>query len=366
MLASALRTDAHCLRRLEPTDAAVVELREWSRLSEDLTPERVRLANRMRQQLWRYYPQFLDAVDNDVAAPWALDLWRRAPTPCGGSRVGEVTLAKLLKEHRIRRIDAATLRARLRAAEVLVSAGTVGAAVAHVQLVAERLALVNRQLDRAHRTLDVLVARLAEPASTDVGAQTGPASTEPREQPSDAAIVLSIPGVGTKVLATLLAEGGEAVRRRDYEALRCLCGVAPVTRRSGKSLVVSRRLAAHERLRDAAYHWARTAAQRDRRSRDKCEVLRARGRPRARSALGRRPAAPCGLRHAARRGPHARPGAPVPHIEEQRTGRASPTGWVGRGRVDEGPVTRPPPQGACGMVGSPQGRSASGRGASAP
>ena len=68
MLASALRTDPHCLRQLEPTDAAIVELREWSRLSEDLTRERVRLANRMRAQLWRYYPQLLDAVDDDVAA----------------------------------------------------------------------------------------------------------------------------------------------------------------------------------------------------------------------------------------------------------------------------------------------------------
>ena len=29
VLASALRTDPHCLRRLEPTDPAIVELREW-------------------------------------------------------------------------------------------------------------------------------------------------------------------------------------------------------------------------------------------------------------------------------------------------------------------------------------------------
>ena len=39
-----------CLRRLESTDPEIIELREWSRLDEDLTRERVRLANRMRQQ----------------------------------------------------------------------------------------------------------------------------------------------------------------------------------------------------------------------------------------------------------------------------------------------------------------------------
>ena len=37
VLASALRTDPHCLRQLEPTDPAIIELPEWSRLDEDLT-----------------------------------------------------------------------------------------------------------------------------------------------------------------------------------------------------------------------------------------------------------------------------------------------------------------------------------------
>ena len=31
----------------------MIELREWSRLAEELQPERVRLSNRIRQQLWR-------------------------------------------------------------------------------------------------------------------------------------------------------------------------------------------------------------------------------------------------------------------------------------------------------------------------
>ena len=92
----------------------IVELREWLRLSEDLTRERVRLANRMREQLWHYYPQFLHAVDDDVAAALALNLWRNLPTPRAGQRIREVTLARVLKQHRIRRIATATLRDRLR------------------------------------------------------------------------------------------------------------------------------------------------------------------------------------------------------------------------------------------------------------
>ena len=273
VLASALRTDPHCLRRLEPTDPAIIELREWSRLDEDLTRERVRLANRMRQQLWRYYPQFLDAVDDDVATPWVLDLWRRLPTPGAARRVREVTLTRALKQHRIRRISASTLRDRLRAPAVKLAPGAAEAAVAHVRLVTERLVLVNRQLDHARDELGRLVDQLTGAASADdpsASTEDEPWSQELR----DAAILLSLPGIGTKVLAALLAEGGDAVRRRDFDALRCLCGVAPVTRRSGKSMIVTRRLAAHHRLRDAAYHWARVAAHRDPASHAKYQSLR--------------------------------------------------------------------------------------------
>lgn len=283
VLASALRTDPHCLRRLEAADPHVVELREWTRLSDELTRERVRLANRMRQQLWRYYPQFLDAVDNEVSARWALELWHRVPTPSATRRVRESTLAKLLKERRIRRIDAAALREKLRATAVKVAPGTVEAAVTHIKLVVERLELVNTQLDRVDRAMEALVARMAESVAVDEREASVGVDATTAASPSDAAILLSVPGVGPKVLATLLAEGGDAVRRRDYQALRCLCGVAPVTRRSGKSVFVTRRLAVHHRLRDAAFHWARTAMQKDPVSREKYRALRARGHGHARA-----------------------------------------------------------------------------------
>ena len=47
--ASALRTDPHCLRRVEASAPIVVELREWTRMREELKRERVRLTNRMRE-----------------------------------------------------------------------------------------------------------------------------------------------------------------------------------------------------------------------------------------------------------------------------------------------------------------------------
>ena len=58
-----------------------------------------------------------------------------------------------------------------------------------------------------------------------------------------------------------------------------LTGVAPVTKRSGKSCIVIRRQACHDRLADAMYHWARVAVQYDAKSRAKYKyaALRSRG-----------------------------------------------------------------------------------------
>ncbi len=272
VLADALRTDAHCLRRLDPVDPVVVELREWSRIAEELTRDRTRLANRIREQLWRYYPQILQAT-NDVAQPWFLELWERVPTPAKGQRVHHRTLERLLKRHRIRRIDADGLRGHLRAPSISVAPGTTEAAVAHIRSASERLRLVQRQLTDARRQIDRLTQTLSERGDPDSG--------QPRQR--DVVILSSLPGVGRIVLATLLAEAYQPLQRRDYQALRCLCGVAPVTRRSGKSKIVVRRLAAHHRLQDALYHWARVAVQRDPLSAAKYAALRSRGHGHARA-----------------------------------------------------------------------------------
>lgn len=164
VLASALRTDPHCLRRLEATAAELVELREWSRLAEDLTGERTRLANRMRDQLWRYYPQFLAATGDDVSSAFALALWKRLPNPGAGAKARRSTLEKALRRHGIRRVDAETLRERLRKPSSPLAPGSATAAEQHVRLVAKRLELASEQLAEARRRLDGLLAALAEAA----------------------------------------------------------------------------------------------------------------------------------------------------------------------------------------------------------
>jgi transposase len=266
VMASALRTDPHCLRKLAVTDPTVVELREWSRIAEDLGGERTGLTNRLRQQLWRYFPAFLD-LDADLGAPWLLELWQAAPTPDKARRIRQASVAAILKRNRIRRFDAAQLLEILRQPPLTVAAGTAEAARAHIVTLIARIRLINRQLADAHHQLDTLTARLG-----------GAEEAEPGQiKQRDADILASLPGIGRIVLATLLAEATDALQRRDYPALRTLTGVAPVTKRSGRSHFVVRRHACHRRLANAVYHWARIATQHDRTSRAKYAALRARG-----------------------------------------------------------------------------------------
>jgi transposase len=276
-LADALRTDPRCFRLLAPLDPAIIERREWSRMAEELRDERNRLGNRVRDQLWRYYPQLLDLTD-DVADNWFLDLWKLVPTPDKAGRIREDTIARFLKRHRIRRLDAAQVLDRLQQPAIRVAPGTTEAAMAHVNALSKRLELVNRQLAEAEHQLDQRTERLAKPA-------VGPEADEPRQSQGqrDVTILRSLPGVGRIVLATLLAEAWNALQRRDYHALRCLCGVAPVTKRSGKSKIIERRPAAHHRLANAVYHWARVAVQHDPKSRAKYAALRQRGHGHARA-----------------------------------------------------------------------------------
>ena len=85
VLGSAFRTDRQAFRRLMVDDPAIIELREWSRMADELQQERTRLANRVRQQLWRYYPQASELTD-DVADDWFLALWQQVPTPAAAAK----------------------------------------------------------------------------------------------------------------------------------------------------------------------------------------------------------------------------------------------------------------------------------------
>src|SRR5258708_962872 len=273
-LADGVRTDRRLFRRLHVADPRVVELRRVSRLAEELQEGRVRLSNRILHQLWRYYPQ-MQKITDDLAAPWFLELWTMAPTPAKARQLRKSTVEQLLKQHRIRRVNAETVLGTLREPAIKVADGVAEAASIHMRSLVARLRVVNRELREAEHKLDALCTAVGETAASGECIQR-----------QDVVILKSIPGIGRINLAVLLSEGSGPLSRRDYQGLRTLSGAAPVTKRSGKSHVVTMRYAAHVRLRKTVYHWARVASQRDPKCHARYDALRKRGKSHGRALRG--------------------------------------------------------------------------------
>ena len=182
VLADSLRTDMRAFRKLSIADPVIVELREWSRIDEELKVEHGRLTNRFKHQLWRYYPQMLELAD-DVGANWFLDLFEAVPTPEKAAHVREKTIARILKDYRIRRFDAAHVLSELRKPALAVAPGTIEAATARIRGLIERIRLINGQLTEAGQQLDRLCKQLSEPVATEDGEMLGAHQRDGRPPP---------------------------------------------------------------------------------------------------------------------------------------------------------------------------------------
>jgi hypothetical protein len=276
VLGDAVRTDRRAFTRVRLPAAIVLELREETRIHDELRTEWSRATNRLRQQLVRFYPQVLEL--GDVEEPWLWALYELAPTPAAAARLRRARLTQLLRTHRIRRHTADSVLAVLRTPALTVAPGTVAAAQRHIGLLLEQVRLLHRQRQACERRLATLLTR-EELAAV-------PSDAGPRREHSDLEILLSLPGAGNLVVATLLAEAGEALTDRDYTTLRTRSGVAPVTRRSGKKLTVLMRYACNQHLRNACHYWAQGAIRWAPHSQQHYARLRAKGHRHGRALRG--------------------------------------------------------------------------------
>jgi transposase len=272
VLSDSLRTDRARFRRIRLDDPLVIQLRELSRVDEDLGRETNRLTNRLREQLNRFYVQALKLCPS-ADEPWLWALLERAPSPAAGCRLQRQTIERLLRQHRIRRLNAQDVLAALRAPALHVAPGVVEAATEHIALLLPRLRLVHTQRQRCGARLDALLDKLA--------VVEGDEGQQPEHR--DVEILRSLPGVGRVVAATVLAEASGPLAERDYHALRAHAGIAPVTKQSGKRRTVVMRYACNGRMRYALYHWARVAATCDPASKTYYAALRQRGHSYARA-----------------------------------------------------------------------------------
>ena len=263
VLADSVRTDQLSFRRVQLDEPQFLLLRELSRAEETLLEEFRRSANRLRDQLHRFYPQMLELC-SAADEPWLWDLIDLAPTPAHAALLSEDQVQRVLKTHRIRRVTAKEVLTCLQGSALPVAPGAAEAAQAHCAFLLPCLRVLAEQLKACSQQVSALLSTLAEEPGEGEG-------------PSDVAIVLSLPGVGRKITAWLFAEAAQPVAERDYQVLRTHSGVAPVTKQSGKRRVVVMRRGCNPRLRHALYHMARVAMQRDAHFSNGYTALRAKG-----------------------------------------------------------------------------------------
>jgi transposase len=265
VLADALRTDGRAFHLVHPDDPAIIYLRELCRIEEELQESVTRLANRLREQLYRVDAAWLHLCPaaNDA---WLWELLRDASHPDQWPRLSRTRVARVLKAHRIRRLTVEDVITALRQTRLAAAPGVTAAVATRIGSLVPQLLLTDQQRTDTGRQIDRCLDDLAAPREG-----------EPREH-RDVIILRSLPGVGRTVAATMLTEAAGPLAERDYATLRAHAGTAPITKRSSKrTFAVHMRYACKQRLRNALFHWSRTSIQHDAAARAYYDQLRARG-----------------------------------------------------------------------------------------
>lgn len=272
-LGDGLRTDPRAFQPVRPDNPQIIQLRELCRIVEELQEQERRLANRLRDQLFRIDAAWL-GLSPAADDPWLWTLLRETPDPAAWAQLARRRVAAALRAHRIRRLTVDDVMRVLKQPRLTGAAGVADAVALRIASLVPQLLLVHEQRTTAERRIDQFLDRRASAEGSD---------TEPREH-RDVEILRSLPGVGRMVTATMLTEATGAMAARDYDMLRTHCGTAPVTKRSGKRVyVVHMRHACKPRLRNATYHWAMCSLQGDPATRAYYDALRARGHTHARA-----------------------------------------------------------------------------------
>lgn len=257
VLANGVASDFDLFNVVKPRSAMGEQLRAQRALQASLDEEFRRLANEFRSVVLRVCPTLLmlcEACDEGWFRELSLAVVKSNVLP------KQRRLVAMLKKDGRYNVDK-------RAADVLAAmnglplctgaAGVREGALRRMTSLMRRLDVVDAERDTAEKVLTELLE-------------------ENRKSDKIAQVVRSLPGVGPKTEAALLADAQPFFESNDLQRLREVSGLAPVTKQSGKWSSVTMRRACNERLRDVMYDLARNAI-REPRFRRVFDSQRARG-----------------------------------------------------------------------------------------
>ncbi|MFL7870627.1 MAG: IS110 family transposase [Anaerolineales bacterium] len=237
LLANLLRTDRHRLQPWGPDSLLTRQLRSKISLHIHLTRSCVRLSNRLRAVLLRYYPAALE-VFYSLASPITLEFIQAFPTPQDAATLSFEAFQHFARHHKHARPQQLPARyARLQAAQIAASPDTV--------LVCQGEAI----------TLAALLLTTMQAKKANTHALSALFAQHP-----DQAIFASLPGTGDFLQPGLLVKFGDDRRRFPTPgSLQALAGTCPVTDQSGKRKVIRFRRACDRDFRNIAQQWARSS-----------------------------------------------------------------------------------------------------------
>jgi transposase len=271
VIADSLRTDRHLFRRARVDDPLIIRIRELSHSEQDMQQQQIRVTNQLRDLLWRYFPEVV-RLSPALDEPWVWDLLALAPLPEQACKLRRSCMEKILRSHRIRRLTAQEVCAQLKTQALQLAPGAAAATAEHVLLLLPLLHTLHTQRKQILSRMEAVLGQMQE--------------EEQAREHRDVRVLLSMPGAGRIVAATMLAEASQALAERDYHALRSYAGVAPITRQSGHHRVTGMRRSCNQRLRNAVYHWSLGSIQYDPRSHEHYAALRKKGHSHARALRG--------------------------------------------------------------------------------
>jgi transposase len=234
LLGDVLRTDQARLQPWHPDSLLTRQLRAQVGWHTHLTRETVRLGNRLRAVLARYYPAALQ-VFSELTGPVSLQFVHEFPTPAAASALTRAQFETFARQHGYRQIaKLPACFARLNQPQPTASSDTIQIYQTEaVQLAALLLTVIQLQ-----HTVDRELLRLY------------------RQHP-DYATFCSLPGAGPVLGPALLAHfGDDRARFPSPAGLQALAGTCPVTESSGKHRAIKFRQACDHAFRHAAQQWA--------------------------------------------------------------------------------------------------------------
>ncbi len=262
VLASCVESDAHAFRRIEPGNEENLRLQAATRLRGDLKSAFGADANRLWSELRDYRPGLL-VLCPGADEPWLWALIDKAPSPSQGAKLSRASIGAVLKRHRIRRLTTEDVQTVLRKDVLSLRPVYIESHMARVLVLTAKLKLAQTQIDKIEKEIKTELAERVQ--------------SEEKTKRRDLTVLLSLPGFGPLTTATALGESGDAFERRDYNALRSICGAAPITKQSGGSRFVVMRQFCQPRLRVALHIAALQAIRIDPKFHDLYVRARARG-----------------------------------------------------------------------------------------